>query len=194
MKTFSIAGSVDLYETLRELAMKRPVFHSEADFQHTLAWQVHLSDPDLEVHLEKPLDSKRRLDIEFVDHETELSTAIELKYLKAGGAPDLGRYDIVRDIVRIEYYLKDKPKGNGAVVVLTDDARLWTDNPSSTAKDLAFRVHDGAVLSGTRAWSTKPQGVGRLEAHVLEGEYLMRWDEYGIGAEPRLRQLLVEIP
>lgn len=47
-----LAGSVDLQDTLRELPRLRLVFHSEADFQLALAWQVQQHDPAMLVRLE----------------------------------------------------------------------------------------------------------------------------------------------
>lgn len=34
-----IAGTVDVAVLLRTLALQRPVYHSEADFQHAFAWE-----------------------------------------------------------------------------------------------------------------------------------------------------------
>lgn len=36
-----IPNSFDFAPVLRKLSTKRPVFHSVADFQHALAWQIH---------------------------------------------------------------------------------------------------------------------------------------------------------
>jgi len=38
---------------LATLGERRPVFHSEADFQHALAWQMQLADPVAQIFLEK---------------------------------------------------------------------------------------------------------------------------------------------
>ena len=38
---------------LAKLADRRPVFHSEADFQHALAWELQLADPTSQIFLEK---------------------------------------------------------------------------------------------------------------------------------------------
>ena len=43
-----------LIETLDALAMKRPIFHSEADFQHSLAWTIREAHPAIDVRLEWP--------------------------------------------------------------------------------------------------------------------------------------------
>ena len=47
-----LAGACDLEELLRRLATRRPVFHSERDFQVALAWEVKLADPEIDVYLE----------------------------------------------------------------------------------------------------------------------------------------------
>jgi hypothetical protein len=44
---------------MNRLALRRPVFHSEADFQHGLAWQIQLDHPDARVRLEtRPLEGR----------------------------------------------------------------------------------------------------------------------------------------
>jgi len=47
-----IAGGVDLDAILGRLAELRPIFHSEADFQFALAWQVKVHAPHVQVRLE----------------------------------------------------------------------------------------------------------------------------------------------
>jgi len=42
----------DLVAALSALAERRPVFHSERDFQHSLAWQIQLSCPEAQIRLE----------------------------------------------------------------------------------------------------------------------------------------------
>ena len=97
------------------LAEQRPIFHSEADFQHALAWAIHEARPDATVRLEIPRDIDGRrahVDIWVVDGE---GLAIELKYLTTAldtvvagerfqlrnqAAQDLGRYDILKDLAR----------------------------------------------------------------------------------------------
>ena len=50
---------IHLYDVLRSLSCQRPIFHSEADFQHALAWLIHLQHPDAIVRLEyRPLPQK----------------------------------------------------------------------------------------------------------------------------------------
>ena len=43
---------LDITHLMNELAHDRLVFHSEADFQHALAWRIHDAMPDCGVRLE----------------------------------------------------------------------------------------------------------------------------------------------
>ncbi len=49
---------VSIEALLATLAGSRKVFHSEADFQHALAWQIHEAMPDSQVRLEVATDSR----------------------------------------------------------------------------------------------------------------------------------------
>jgi hypothetical protein len=44
---------LDVQELMIRLGEEHPVFHSEADFQHALAWQLHLQFPTARLGLEK---------------------------------------------------------------------------------------------------------------------------------------------
>ena len=70
-------GMLDIPVLMRALARDRPVFHSEADFQHALAWRLHETIPDCGVRLEyKPPDKRIYLDL-WLEH---FGVAIELNY------------------------------------------------------------------------------------------------------------------
>ncbi|MDI3339318.1 MAG: hypothetical protein QJR03_02175 [Sphaerobacter sp.] len=99
---------IDLDAVLRGLAAERPLFHSEADFQHALAWKLHEAAPDAQMRLEfKPFPDERFY-VDIWMRAASGSVAIELKYptrvlsstvagesflLKSQGAQDLLRYD-----------------------------------------------------------------------------------------------------
>jgi len=110
---------LQLPDVLRGLAKQRPLFHSEADFKHALAWEIQGRFPHAEVRLEVPLSDRReRLDMLVrVDGTTY---ALELKYKTRGitfelagekiqvrdqGAPDTGRYDFLKDLGRLERFV-----------------------------------------------------------------------------------------
>ena len=72
---------LDIDGLMASLADRRKVFHSEADFQHALAWQIH----------EAALESQVRLEVSVIPVETQRvfldiwppveRIAIELKYV-----------------------------------------------------------------------------------------------------------------
>ena len=72
---------IEVADILGELGNQRPVFHSEADFQHAFAWALHRRLPDAKVRLEFPVSRERGrwyLDVWVVQGNAIL--AVELKY------------------------------------------------------------------------------------------------------------------
>jgi hypothetical protein len=53
----------EIEETMAALALVRPLFHSEADFQHAFAWQLHRAHADARVRLETRPRPGVRLDV-----------------------------------------------------------------------------------------------------------------------------------
>ena len=47
-------AELDIHGVMAELAERRPIFHSETDFQFAFAWQIATMKRDGEVRLEKP--------------------------------------------------------------------------------------------------------------------------------------------
>lgn len=194
-----VAGSVRLDDVLERLRLNRPVFHSEADFQHHLAWEMHLMDPALQIRLEVRPDAAMREQVDLLVSRpgTGQGTVIELKYLKAAweghvggepfkllnsGAHDIVRYDVLKDVARVERFVAARPGWNGFALVLTNDAMHWRP-PVGIRQTIAeaFRIHEGSVLAGERGWgpgagdgTTK----GRSEALAIRGTYELAWRDY----------------
>ena len=51
---------IDIPKIMNELSKLRPIFHSEADFQHALAWEVHRCFPEAAIRLELPFKAGGR--------------------------------------------------------------------------------------------------------------------------------------
>ena len=72
---------LDVVAMLSLLAEHRPVFHSERDLQHALAWQIQLACPEAQIRLEpRP---RRGIHLDLLVRRGKRRTAIELKYLVA---------------------------------------------------------------------------------------------------------------
>src|ERR1039457_2771027 len=105
-------------DVMATLAKQRKAFHSEADFQHAFAWELHLRYPKASIRLERPLRTEgKTLHLDFLLQLPDKSFAIELKYktgnlqleldgedfhLLSHSAHDIGRYDFIKDICRLE--------------------------------------------------------------------------------------------
>ncbi len=181
---------VQVIELLGELAKKRPIFHSEADFQHEIAWLIHETDPLIHVRLEKPITSVGEVDILLL--KGSLKFAIELKYktlerqydlcgevfyLKSHGAQPLGRYDGLKDIFRIE-----KSKMKGCTIFLTNESQYWNVQPRGNGSQ--FSLHDGRELKNVvLKWNdnskTNSIGEGRVSEISIAGSYQLSWRNFG---------------
>ena len=134
---------LDVTELMNDLARDRPVFHSEADFQHALAWHIHAKGLDAGVRLEyRPERSKRK----YVDLWLPKNRlAVELKYrtqkltlesegecfdLRDQSARDIGRYDFLKDIRRLEKLSKLQCVQAGLAILLTNDPLYWMPAPN----------------------------------------------------------------
>jgi hypothetical protein len=207
-----VTGPFDIARTLVALAARRPVFHSEADFQHALAWQVQLDHRDAEVRLEtRPrrgvrLDLLVRLDgvrygveVKYLVRRVDAVLVDEVFELPNQSAHDIARYDVCRDIVRCERLLQDGFVDQASVVVLSNDPAYWRPGTRIAPVDEAFRIHEGRVLGGTLAWSASAGAGtvrGREAAHDLIGRYPCRWQDFirvvdVNGREHLFRHLLV---
>ena len=188
---------LDINALMKDLASRRPIFHSEADFQHSLAWLIHETMPDCQVRLEYPFqdeDGRRHLDIWILS----LGIAIELKYhtrnlevscegehfaLQYQSAEDGTRYGFLKDIQRIERLVTEWDRcKTGLAILLTNNPLLW--DPRRSRKDNndgAFHLFEGREIEGEKAWSDRA-GSGttknREAAIRLKDSYNLRWQAY----------------
>lgn len=185
-------------QIMDKLSRLRPVFHSEADFQHSLAWQLHLENSNLKTRLEYPISPEQEkdedLDILLFDGKREI--AIEIKYktapffapidgelflLKNQGAQDQGRYDFLKDVQRLERYLSDKPNSLGYAIFLTNDSSYWRPSRNESTVCDEFRITEGRQISGTLNWGLNA-GTGTIKKREtpinLKHIYECKWHEY----------------
>jgi len=204
----------DVEAVLASLAAKRPVFHSEADFQFAFAWESQKRYPGLKVRLETHPEPNVRLDLELIEQPTGRCIAVELKYmtrlwagtvdgeafaLKNHGASDLRGYDVVKDIERVERFTAASAGWSGLVITITNDPGYWRPKVHSHPTNAeAFRLSDGTVLKGERAWGPRTGGTsrGREAALRLRGTYALTWSDYSRlddGPAGTFRSLVISI-
>ncbi|RLI81150.1 MAG: hypothetical protein DRP01_11225 [Archaeoglobales archaeon] len=127
----------DIEDVLNQLSKKRPVFHSEADFQYSLAWEIHEIHPDFNIRLEKREEINGgelyldififkngkicALELKYKTKRLEITISNEDYHLKDQGAQDISRYDFCKDIERLEKVLKKYNNGIRFAIFLTND-------------------------------------------------------------------------
>jgi hypothetical protein len=196
---------MNIENILQSLSKIRPVFHSEADFQFSLAWHIQKNMPNAALRLEYPKvdkehyrDNKRiYLDIFIVIESTRYG--IELKYktkkcelitnresfcLNNQAAQDIGRYDYLKDIQRVEWFKSTKTIDIGYAIFLSNDNKYWQPASRQDTVDKDFRIHEGRKINhGTDLrWSTgasKGTVCNREQPINLKFDYDIGWHNYG---------------
>ncbi|NWK05567.1 hypothetical protein HX833_05710 [Marine Group I thaumarchaeote] len=188
----------DLDTTLMELAVQRPVFQNEMDFQFSFAWQIKMKFPNWNIRFEKNLtdseDEKRRIDLWI---EGENTYAIELKYptqelfhevnneifkLRNQSAVDYSRYAFLKDIQRMEEVVGNNTDVKGYAILITNDMSIELPPTKDDVADFQFRIHEGKVINNEELdWIRKEggQSFGDMENPIkLRGTYKFNWKDY----------------
>ncbi|HEX8214321.1 MAG TPA: hypothetical protein VF582_02500 [Allosphingosinicella sp.] len=203
---------IDIQPVLASLSARRPIFHSEADLQHELAHELRAHDPGLALRLEYPIGTAKRASLDILLRKGGARFGIELKYLcrsadvtfdeerfalKHQSAHDIRRYDVVKDITRMERFT-ERFGAEAAVLVLSNDPAYWSSRRRLGTIDAAFDLCDLGRLTGTLGWATGAGAgtmKGRTDPLIVSGSYDLRWHDYSDlgGHGGRFRYLYVPI-
>ncbi|MDP2673246.1 MAG: hypothetical protein Q8O84_05525 [Nanoarchaeota archaeon] len=179
----------EINKLVQKCLNERKMFHSEADFQHSLAWKIHEEfGKKFKIRLEFVIESKY-IDIVLID-SSKNKIGIELKYktkeiseeingeqyfLKPHGAQDCGRYDVIKDIERLEELVIKKKIKLGFVIFLTNDISYLYKCKGNACK---FSLEEGKEINGEMNWG-KDTGMGtkkgREKTLELKGKYKINW-------------------
>ena len=188
---------LNLYTVIERLKSKRKIFVSEADFQLELAWNIRELYPEAQIRLEFCPDFAPSMRVDILVLMDDRWIPIELKYktkaywkvidgelfsLKNHAAQDLGRYDYLRDLQRLEYLKENAPLfEEGYTVFLTND-QSYTKNPRDP--DCAYKefaLGDGATKTGVMRWGERASAGTmkyRQEPISLKGTYNINWQPF----------------
>ncbi len=186
---------MNILPIIDNLSRKRPLFHNEADFQHALAWEIREFYPDSKIRLEKKIQAfgqKMYLDIwiEYLGRKY----AIELKYitrkfncviadeeyaLSNHGAQDIGRYDVLKDLQRLEQMIMVGAADEGVLIFLTNDSSYFMEPKNVIFTiDQDFRIHTDRVINGRLQWGIHAgygTTKGREKPIEIQGNYKIKW-------------------
>ena len=178
----------EVNKLVQECFNERGIFHSEADFQHSLAWKIHEKfGKRFKIRLEFVIGSKH-IDIVLIDSSND-KIGIELKYktkeiseeidgeqyfLKTHSAPDIGRYDVIKDIERLEELIREDKIKLGFVIFLTNDPSYSHKCEGNACK---FSLEEGREINGKMDWGRNTGGTknGREKTLKLKGKYKINW-------------------
>jgi hypothetical protein len=193
-------NEASLSKVLQRLSEERPVFHSEADLQHALAWSIQRAFPSARVRLEMrapgiaerlhldawfQIDAERTaLEIKYKSHRLQTTVNGESFDLLGHGAQDLGRYDFLKDVQRLERVCDGGAAERGFAIMITNDPAYWTTRGSSVGSACeSYRLTPGREVSGSLQWGANA-GPGTTRGRelpiVLRRRYLLHWQAFSV--------------
>ena len=201
---------------MNELGSVPRIFNSEAQFQFELAWKIK-EEFNCEVRLEElsRISGKKKDYTDIILEKDDQRIALELKYktakyedeslniyLKAHGAADLGAYDFLWDVHRIQMLTgmeesgKDevkRPCDRGYAIILTNDSHYWKDATIKETINRDFLIGSGEFCHGVlykkrHQWYTVDGETGYSKALLndrsrqheidLKRNYFFQWKPY----------------
>lgn len=218
-----------LERIMNELGAVPRIFNSEAQFQFELAWKIK-EEFDCEVKLEELsrtsqstnykgsiITKKDYTDIIIEDDRQRI--ALELKYKTATpdnihipgnillmnhGAADLGAYDFLWDVHRIQILTGNEDEGEvrmpcnrGYAIILTNDSHYWNTNSNNKTTNHGINRNfligdstegDAFLLKGKHNWYKTDGTIGlskalekdtsRKNSIHITNDYPYKWKEY----------------
>jgi hypothetical protein len=184
---------MDIVKIIDNLRSKRRIFYSEKDFQFALAWEIQKCYDKSNIRLEYCPNPEMNAHIDIIVELDNKYYPIELKYktkkfigednsenyfLKNQGAQDIGKYDYLKDIQRIERFSKMILNYEfGFAILLTNDESYWKKDKKETV-DEQFYLPQNIIKTGIMSWS-KNAGEGttknRKDPIELFGKYKIEW-------------------
>lgn len=205
-------NDVDLHNILKELSEERPIFHSEADFKFALAWKIKEEVSPEKIIIEYPVSiSDKRIYIDIYFKKDNNEYFLELKYktkkfevdyeemkyiLKDQKACDLGRYDFIKDISRLERKICEQQNKFGYVIFLSNDEK-YLQVTKNTNQDFNFNIgNKTTIISGEKNWSEEKniENLGsRKNSLNIKNEYCLEWRGYSNFENIKFNYLLIKI-
>ena len=174
---------IDISDVIKTLAAQRKAYHSEADFQHAFAWEIHRRSPDTSIRLERPMSVEGEpLYLDLLFQQPNRAIAVELKYktkkflgkldgedfhLKDQQALDSGRFDFIKDICRLEKMALNVGNCEGYAILLTNVSAYWKPSPPKDTNDAAFHLYEGRILHGPLKWALKTRREQRMDGAIF---------------------------
>lgn len=229
MKKLTDFNSIELSRIMNKLGEEKRIFNKEAQFQFELAWRIR-EQFECEVKLEelscveeKSNDKikKKKCYTDIILEKEDFRIAIELKYKTARykdeennilltdhGAVDLGCYDFLWDVNRIQMLIEKDEKSvikkcnRGYAVILTNENKYWKEQIEKGNKNIycEFLIgpDKGCLTCGDHQWHkidgkvgtpTTVKGKFREQKIHLNKDYNFQWQDYCLAKEKERNKL-----
>ena len=225
----------DLIKIIDKFGQDNRIFQSEAQFQFDLAWEIrnNLHSEKTEIRLEEMTVQEKNSNKRFysdivIKYNDKSFDVIELKYktkastyidrnkttvsLLNHGARDLGRYDYLYDLYRMQLLKKQDIKkysypldysfNSGYAIILTNDYHYW-EQTKSNVKDVLYKnfcIGEGDVIKEreTLEWNSKKvdnciKGTWRDKGLQFDNTYKCEWRDYYTCSRDSFKFLILEI-
>lgn len=203
-----------IIDVLENLAKRRPLFWSEADFQFEFAWELHKKlGEGANIYLERRFELDNDKDTRdknhnkyYVDIWVEYQDGIypiELKYTttvckihdaenrvetKKQSARDTGCYRFLWDIKRLEEiktFLRNK-EVKGYAIMLTSDAGYYNKSEQPTLFD-NFRLIEGRIIPPDTSDRKFKWTLDKIAAEKRDSHWTKSWPEFTLKGEYKLQ-------
>lgn len=229
-KSLQLFGKVFLENIIKQLGKTPLVFNNEAEFKFELALKIKEyfnCKVRFEVLSRRNGVQQTRLKNDYTDivlednEDKNLKIPIELKYktdlyedksnniyLKKHGAYDLGAYDFIRDIDRLQLLVNKQVNGKaveqdygsiigsydrGYAIILTNDHHYWTEPKNKNTINREFLIYgdkagSGKISQGMHEWYDTNGVPGlskaifndksRQQSLFMRTDYDYQWQQY----------------
>ncbi len=200
-------------EALKRLGNREQIFHSEAEFQFKLAWEIKEANSDISIDFEFPFElgidnTTHRSEIDLILKNSTSSCAIELKYAKGEleyngydlrGKPSDECHEILKDILRMEKYKTKMKKASEAyVLVIANNTSYWK-RPSEKVKNAKDMYLTQGITMKPGLYEYRKGSI--LQSHTklnieLSNSYTIDWKDYCTIPAPKnfkFKYLLLEV-
>lgn len=197
----------ELIEIMNFLSVKRPIFHSEGDFQYSFAREIEIKYKDIKIRCDwrRIIGSKEIwIDLTLFDNNGN-ETFIEIKYIskqykgvvngelfecKSQGGHTEGRYNFLKDIKRIE-----ELNAKGFAVFLTNDDKYWDYLKYAGVIDKEFLLKEGYTFKKDVSynWKSECKTYKKKDPIKFKNDYKINWLSFGELNSCSYRYTLIEI-
>ena len=187
----------ELKKIIENLSIKRPLFHSEADFQHELALLLGRERGQVDLRLERPyLENVLKFFLDILVNTENEKIGIELKYvtnsfpqedngemfnLKTHGNYGGSRFNFLKDVYRLDQLKERKEIFKGFAIILTNVKDFYSGkNYDNRFKHLYLyegrKIKKGDVIKFVE--NTTPKKFQPFKLENVNG-YHLQWKPYG---------------